>query len=58
MSAGNGSDPTYELACLKRANEKSESLRNFIENSRNMFLLQVSKTADGSTLRSRSSQFE
>ena len=42
VSAGGGcSDPTYELACLKRANEKTESLKDFIENSRNMFLLQV-----------------
>ena len=42
MSAGDGSsDPTYELACLRRANEKSESLKDFIDNSRNMFLLQV-----------------
>ena len=35
------SDPTYELACLKRANEKAESLGQFVKNSRQMFLLQV-----------------
>lgn len=45
------SDPTYELACLKRANEKTDSLGVFVKNSRKMFLLQVRPTL-------RASKFE
>ena len=34
-------DPTYEMACVRRYITGSESISQFIENSRKMFLLQV-----------------
>ena len=36
-----GGDPTYEMACVRRYITGTESIGQFIENSRKMFLLQV-----------------
>ena len=36
-----GGDPTYEMACVRRYITGSESISQFIDNSRKMFLLQV-----------------
>ena len=36
-----GGDPTYEMACVRRYITGAESISQFIENSRKMFLLQV-----------------
>lgn len=38
---GGADDPTYELACLRRANQKTEKLGGFVNNIRGMFILQV-----------------
>ena len=40
-SADAGGDPTYEMACVRRYITGAESISQFIENSRKMFLLQV-----------------
>ena len=40
--AGVEGDPTYELASARRNLSGTESLSRFIENSRKMFMLQVS----------------
>ena len=40
-----GGDPTYEMACVRRYITGAESISQFIENSRKMFLLQVIKIA-------------
>ena len=36
-----GGDPTYELACLRRANQKCEKLSEFVKTGKKMFHLQV-----------------
>ena len=40
-TADAGGDPTYEMACVRRYITGAESISQFIENSRKMFLLQV-----------------
>ena len=37
-------DPTYELACLRRANQKTKALGAYVANSKRMFMLQVRVT--------------
>ena len=44
LGKGKRADPTYELASLKRANEKYDKLEEVVKNVRKMFRLQVSSS--------------
>jgi hypothetical protein len=37
-------NPTYAMACLKRADQKCQGIEEFVANCRQMFLLQVSRS--------------